>query len=160
MASFRFELYENVITKHNLSRVDWTQAAKWSFARRFNQADWTVASIKQIDSDTVEIVKRRDQNKSICYKYGFDQKGLFERVIINRKTKEVTIDRLDANWLVDEPFMAQRDQFKASTKNQGSLDFIRYNFWLSKLLKFEAQFTSNFSAWSYKRAFKNTPTAD
>lgn len=101
MASFRFELYENVITKHSLPRVDWTQAAKWSFLQHFNHADWTVASIKQLDSDTLEIVKRHSMNKSLCYKFGYDQKGLYERVTINRKTKEVSIDRLDTNWLVD-----------------------------------------------------------
>lgn len=89
---------------------------------------------------------------------GYDQKGLYERVIINRKNKEVNVDRLDVNWLNDEPFMSQRDQFTPSSKNKNSLDFIRYNFWLSKFMKFETQFWSHFSAMSYKRAFKNTPT--
>ena len=31
MTSFRFEYYENVITKHHLKNVQWAQAAQWSF---------------------------------------------------------------------------------------------------------------------------------
>ncbi len=71
MASFRFETYENIVTKHSLSKVNWTQAAQWAFLNHLNKRDWTIASTRQIDANTVEIVKRRDVNKSLFYKLGF-----------------------------------------------------------------------------------------
>ena len=55
---FRFEYYENVVSKHHLKGIDWTQSAKWAFNNDLNKT--TVASVKMIDNDTVEIVKRRD----------------------------------------------------------------------------------------------------
>ena len=85
MSSFRFEYYENVITKHNIKNAHWTQAAKFAVLNQLNNKDVTIASIRQIDEDTIEIIKRRDFNKSMLFKWGFDQRGVFERVIINRK---------------------------------------------------------------------------
>ena len=111
MASFRFETYENAIIKHTLSRVHWTQAAQWAFHRNVDKKDWTIASVRQLDENRIEIVKRRDFNKSICYKMGWDQQNVFERVIIDRSDKSVAVDRLDINWLRDEPFLAKRDLF-------------------------------------------------
>ncbi len=156
MMSFRFETYENVLSKHYLPKISWAQAAHWAFTNNFNKGDWTVASIKQLDNDTVEIIKRKDFNKSICYKLGWDQKGVYERVIVNRKDKSVAVDRLDINWLSDAPFLGRRDLFFPSKKHENTLDFVRHDFWLHKLLKFDYQVFSHFSAWSYKRAFKNT----
>ena len=55
--------------------------------------------MRQIDADTVEIVKRRDQNLGIGFRwFGSDQQGLYERVTINRKERTTAIDRMDANW--------------------------------------------------------------
>ena len=104
-----------------------------------NKNDWTFVSVKSLnDGNTVEIIKRRDVNKSIFYKLGMDQKGVYERVVINRGDKTVAIDRMDMNWKDDAPFMGQRDHFMPSRKQEGGLDFIRHHFWLHKLLKFEA----------------------
>jgi hypothetical protein len=115
-----------------------------------------VASVKQIDADTIEIVKRRDQNKTFLFGQGFDQRDLFERVTINRKEKSTAIDRFDINWWVKEPFVGRRDFFYPDKKFDGKqLAFVRHHYWLHKLLKFDAQLLSNFSAWSYKRAFKS-----
>ena len=105
MASFRFETYENVIAKHTLSKTSWSQAAQYAFHQNLNKRDYSIAKVRQIDADTVEIIKRHDQNKSICYKMGWDQKGWYERVTINRKDHTVSIDRMDINWLNDEPFL-------------------------------------------------------
>ena len=60
MASFRFETYENVIAKHTLSKTTWSQAAQFAFAQNLNKRDYTIARVRQIDADTVEIIKRRD----------------------------------------------------------------------------------------------------
>lgn len=60
MTSFRFETYENVITGHTLSKVNWLQAAKWAFSYHFNDRDWTVVSVKNPSDDVVEVIKRRD----------------------------------------------------------------------------------------------------
>ena len=72
MSGFRFETYENVVVKHTLNKVHWTQAARYAFKNHFSQDQWTVARVRNIDENTIEIIKRKDQNKSICYKWGFD----------------------------------------------------------------------------------------
>ena len=80
---------------------------------------------------------------------------------INRKENTVAIDRLDANWWIAEPFLGQRDLFyvdeadKQAVMNGGQhrLTFVRHNFWLHKMFKFNKVFGSNFAARSYKSAF-------
>ena len=68
--SFRFETYENVVTKHHLgSNLDWASGARWAFLNRLNDGDTTVCSVRQIDADTVEIIKRKDQNMGFAFKY-------------------------------------------------------------------------------------------
>ena len=157
MASFRFETYENVVTKHTLPKVHWSQAALWAFKAHSTKRNWTIASVKQLDSNTVEIVKRRDVNKNICYKTGFDQHNVYERVVINRADKSVAVDRLDINWLNDKPFLGQRDLFYPSSRGgDHAVDFVRHNFWIHKLTKTCEQMGSHFSAWSYRYAFHNT----
>ena len=79
----------------------------------------TVASIRQIDADTIEIIKRKDQNKTLLFKMGFDQRGLYERVIINRKEKSTAVDRMDANWWFKEPFLGRRDLIFPDKKFDG-----------------------------------------
>lgn len=70
MSSFRFETYENAVVKHHLSgNLSWTQSARWAFMNNLNDKDTTVCHVKQIDADTVEIVKRRDQNLGLFYRY-------------------------------------------------------------------------------------------
>ena len=69
---------------------------------------------------------------------GFDQRGIFERVTINRKDQSTAIDRMDINWWISEPFIGRRDLFFPDPKSDGKkLTFVRHNFWLHKLLKFE-----------------------
>ena len=85
LGGFRFETNENVISKHHLKKCTWTQAAQWAFMNNLSNASTTIASVKMIDADTVEIIKRKDQNRGFFYNMGFDQEGIYERVIINRK---------------------------------------------------------------------------
>ena len=160
---FRFEYYENVISKHHLKKVDWRQGAVASFMSGLDKKYVSVASVRQVDEDTVEIIKRRDAKPSLLYKLGFDQFGVFERVTINRKDFSVSVDRIDRNWRIPEPFLGQRDLFYVDKQDvealqEGSakglrLTFVRHNFWLNKLLKCPTVTLSNFSAWSYKKAF-------
>ena len=64
-----------------------------------NSSDTTICCIRQLDGDTIEIVKRKDMNLGMFYRYfGSTQKGLYERVTINRKDKSTAIDRMDGNW--------------------------------------------------------------
>ena len=118
-----------------------------------------------LDNDTVEIVKRKDQKLGFFYKnLGWDQRGLYERVTINRRENTVAVDRMDANWWISEPFLGQRDLFYVEeadkeailngTATNSRLAFVRHNFWLHKLLKLDVVLWSNLSAMSYKRAFK------
>ena len=72
MNSFRFETYENVVTKHHLgSNLDWASGARWAFLNRLNgnDASTTVCSVRQVDADTVEIIKRNDQNMGFAFNY-------------------------------------------------------------------------------------------
>lgn len=86
MFTFRFETFQNFPTKHYLKGVTWEQAAKASFKDHNGDKDWTVVNMKQISDDEVEIIKRRDANKTFSYKMGYDQNRLYQRVTLNRKT--------------------------------------------------------------------------
>ena len=156
MTSFRFEYYENVITKHHLAKVDWSQAAQWAFHNKLDSADVSIVSVRQLDADTVEIVKRKDQNLGMKYRYlGLDQQGLYERVTINRKDQSTAIDRMDGNWWVEQPFIGRRDLFYPEQR-QGKapmLAFVRHDFWMHKLHKACSQMQSHWSAWTFKRNF-------
>lgn len=96
---------------------------------------------------------------------GQDQAGLYERVTINRKEKSVAVDRMDGNWWHAKPFIGRRDLFYIENRDgtshaDGQLTFVRHEFWLSTMHKFSNQFASNFSSWSYKRAFAATPSTN
>ena len=50
-----------MITKHHLGKkVNWTQAARWAFDNDLTKKNVTICRVRQLDADTVEIVKRRD----------------------------------------------------------------------------------------------------
>ena len=109
---FRWEAFENVISKHELKAIDWRAAAKWAFMDKLNKDAWTIASVKMLDDDTVEIVKRNEKpSRSWFYTWGSDNTNLYERVIVNRSECSVAIDRLDSNYYIDAPFLGQRDHF-------------------------------------------------
>ena len=55
--AFRFEYYENVIAKHHMNKIDWRQCAMWAFHNHFGNDAYTIASIKMLDDNTVEIIK-------------------------------------------------------------------------------------------------------
>jgi len=78
-----------------------------------------------------------------------DQQSLFERVTINRKKGTVAVDRLDGNWWHEKPFIGRRDFFyvenrEGENSQNGSLTFVRHDFWLHALKKTGVQFCSNF----------------
>ena len=156
---FRFEYNQNVVTKHHLGsteKIHWTQAANWSFFNDLNKT--SICSIKQVDPDTIEIVKRRDVKLGLLYWFGHDKKGLYERVTINRGAKTVSVDRIDANWWYDEPFLSQRDYFFLEKRENypEQLTFVQHNFWVNSFYVAPIQLYSNFTAMSYARAFKRS----
>ena len=159
MASFRFEYFENVITKHHLKKVTWQQAALSAFSSKLDNNKASIESVRQIDEDTIEIVKRITNKKNWLYKLGLEQYGVKERVIINRKEKSVAIDRMDIQWRREGPFVGRRDLFLVNNDEENKLNFIRHDLWVSKLLKIDFQLMSNYAAWRYRRAFKAVPTA-
>ena len=160
MVSFRFEYNQNLVTKHHLGgALGWQSAAKWAFLNQNNNSGVTVCSVKQIDADTVEIVKRKDTNFGLSYKwFGSDQEGLYERVTINRKKRETTVDRIDGNFWADHPFMGRRDLFYMEARNGGDekLTFVRHDFWVQKLMTFPLRLYTNVDAMLYKRSFKQS----
>lgn len=164
--SFRFEAHENVVTKHHLGKkIHWTQAARCEFMKHLSNPKVTICSVKQLDEDTVEILKRFDKKHGFSYKYfGSDQKGFYERVTINRKTATVASDRLDVNWWHDKPFIGRRHTFyienrEGNNSQNGSLAFVSHHFWLHALKKPLYQLHTNLAAWKLKRAFAATPSA-
>ena len=88
--------------------------------------------------------------------------GIYERVTINRSEKTVAIDRIDVNWWLDEPFMGRRDLIYLEKRENSpqQLTFVRHDYWRNSLMKFPAQLFSNFSASSYRRAFKTAPRSN
>ena len=157
MNSFRFETYENVVTKHHLgSGLNWATGARSAFTDKLNNANTTVVSVEQ-KGDELVIIKRIDQNMGFAFKYlNISQKGIYERVTIDRKKQTTSIDRMDCNWWHPEAFIGRRDFFYPETRGNGpeQIAFVRHDFWLFKLARFNVQMWSNFSAMSYKRAFK------
>ena len=124
-----------------------------------NSGDRTICSIKQLDADTVEIVKRKDQNLGIFYRYfGLTQKDFYERVTISRKDKSTAVDRLDGNWWQEDAFVGRRDLFFPETRDGSTeqMAFVRHDYWLFKPSVFFTRTWSNLSAFSYGRAFKAT----
>ena len=67
----------------------------------------TIASVKMIDDNTVEIVKRnppagflKRNFRHLNYRMGRDSLAEYERVTINRLENTVSVDRMDKNfWL-------------------------------------------------------------
>ena len=158
MIGVRFEYYENVVTKHHLNKVTWKQAALSLFKANFNNPKATVVRVRHLNNDQIELITRFDKNESLLFRQGFDQRNLYQRVIINRKEETVVSDRIDSNFWIDKPFLGRRDLFYEEENDEGQkigkLAFVRHHFWLSKLLKFPAQSYSNFSSSSFKRSFK------
>ena len=145
------------MTKHHLdksSKLSFEQAANYALAKDLGKS--TICSVHQLDDNTVEIVKRYPVKLGFSYNIlGFDKRGLYERVTINRAEKTVAIDRIDANWWINEPFMGRRDMFFLEQRGSKpeQMAFVRMDYWRSSLVKFPAQMWSFFSARSYKRAF-------
>jgi hypothetical protein len=63
---FRFEYFENVVSKHHLNNVSWKQAAQQSALNMYHKSGWfsgsamTVCHTRMVDDDTLEIIKRRN----------------------------------------------------------------------------------------------------
>ena len=90
-------------------------------------------------------MRRIDQNFGLFYNwFGSDQKGLYERVTIDRSKQTVAIDRMDGNWSHEDPFIGRRDFFyienreEENNKMNGYLTFVRTDFWRPKLFKVPA----------------------
>ena len=158
MLAFRFEYHENLITKHHLGKnLDWTQAARYAFDSQMKNQTAAIVSVRQVDADTIQIVKRIDQNLGMAYRYlGVTQKGLYERTTINRKDNTVAIDRMDGNWWHSEAFIGRRDLFYVEERedrvsNNGKLTFVRHDFWVPFYSKFlHRQFTFP-AAYCYRK---------
>lgn len=157
-ASFRFEHYENLISKHHLKGCDWKQSAHFAFLDKLNRPEWTIARVQPIGEDQVEIIKRRDCNKSMLFKLGFDQHNIYQRVVINRKDETTSVDRFDMNWHKDQPFVGRRDLFYK--EDDGRFAFVRTDVWSFKGFNPELKLASIYHAWTYKKAFKRTYAGD
>ena len=113
-----------------------------------------MCSVKQIDNDTFQIIRRRDQNLGFFYKtFGTDQFGLYERVTINRKDMTTAVDRIDGNYWAEHPFMGRRDLFYMESREgeNKQLTFVRHDFWIPKLMTFGNRMYTSVDAYLYKR---------
>ena len=63
---FRFEFFENVVTKHHLNNCNFNKAAHQAAVKMYHKNGWfsgsdmTVCHTRMVDEDTVEIIKRRN----------------------------------------------------------------------------------------------------
>ena len=73
MSGARFEAFENVITKQEVSsKVNFNQIAYSSYKSKLGKKNVSLVSIKQIDKDTIQILKRVEKKRSFLYSLGFD----------------------------------------------------------------------------------------
>ena len=96
-----------------------------------------------LDAGKLEIVYRYDVKKPWFFTWGRDQLGVFERVIIDREELSVSVDRMDANYWIPEPFLGQRDMFYVEKRDYEAISsgekknfrtaFVRHGFWMNKL---------------------------
>ena len=70
----------------------------------------------------------------------------------------MAVDRIDKSWRLEEPFLGQRDLLYTERKDKETarnrLAFVRHDFWLHKMMKFEAVMGSYSAARAYKSAIK------
>jgi len=150
----RFEYWENVISKNIINGATWQQAAKSSAQENLDKKDWTIVHVKQVDADTVEILKRRNCSVGRLAKWGIGSTlNVYSRVTINRNEKSAAVDRFDANYFHDAPYVGRRDLFFEG--NDGRLAFVRHDLWIHKVFKLQSQMGSSWQTWSYKKAFKS-----
>jgi hypothetical protein len=152
---FRLDTHENVVLKGIMKGCDWKMAAKAMFNQNLNKT--TIVHVKQIDSDTVEILKRFNKGPSYLYSIGGAQTGLFERVTINRNKTTVAVDRMDGSVAFDEPYVGLRDLFLPVKKfNSEKVDFcyIRHVYWVFKTYKYQEEFMFPYRSMAYKRQIK------
>ena len=117
--SFRFETHENVIMRAKMHNITWEQAAQYGFHHQLDKSNVTIEKVSQ-NGDELVILKRVDKPFNRWYKWGWDQKNVYERTTINRRTKEVSVDTFNRNWWVDEPYVARRDVFQTSNNPEDS----------------------------------------
>ena len=165
--AFRFEYYENLINKHHIKNCEWQQSAKWAWKDCMNDKNGTIASVKMIDDNTVEIVKRnpapnlfKRNFRHFNFRLGRDSAAEYTRVTINRLENTVSVDRMDKNWWISGPFLGQRDLFYVDNRDgimageKSRLSFVRHNYWYHKFYKIPTGLWSYMASSSYGRAFK------
>lgn len=75
---FRFEYFENVISKHHLNNINWQAAAGQSVTNMKFKTGWfgsgqmTICNVRMVDEDTLEIIKRRNNKIPMFFKCGID----------------------------------------------------------------------------------------
>ena len=68
MTSFRFETYQNSVVKHHMRKAyDPKQPAMWAWNHDLHRT--TISSVRQIDADTIEVVKRYDMKPGMAFRY-------------------------------------------------------------------------------------------
>ena len=151
--SARFETHENAVLRARYSKLTYEQAAKYAVADKLDKSNTTVAHVEQ-DGDKVIIMKRMDKPLNRWYKWGFDQKDVFQRVTIDRSDKTVAIDYFNRNWFAEEPFVAKRDLFMQRADEPTKLSLFRHLYWVNKFRKFYNNYTFSFAKWQIRSAIK------
>ena len=78
----RFEYHENAVMKATFSHCTWQQAAQYAVQLNLNKGNVSVARVVQ-EGDKLIILKRKVRSEPWCYKWGWDQKDVFERITID-----------------------------------------------------------------------------
>ena len=80
--TFRFETHENVVMRARIGGRTFDDAANYGVNNLLGKDNVSLAEVTQ-DGDKLIIVKRIDKSPSLLYKWGFDQKHVFERTTID-----------------------------------------------------------------------------
>ncbi len=75
--TFRFETHENVVMRARLGGRGFLGAADYGFNNLLQKDNVTIAEVKQ-EGDKLIIVKRIEKRPGLLFKWGFDQKHVFE----------------------------------------------------------------------------------
>ncbi len=127
------------------------------------RADQDVVWVSNLNPDELVLVRRvKDPfvKPRFYYRLGRAHKGVYERVIVNRRNKSVAIDYMDTSFYFPQPYVAKRDlfyegesPFSAPAAPTSGLNFVRHLFWVNKLRAYLAEGHLSLAKMKYNSLF-------
>ena len=163
---FHFETHEHVVLKARLRSASYAKAAAHALQAPAH-ADQDIVWASQPSPDELVIVRRAKDPFSKPYfyhRFGRPHHGVYERVVVNRKTKSVAVDTMDTSFYFPEPYVATRDLFYEGdsplTPGAGEgagagtgMNFVRQMYWVCKPSAYLAEAKLSLAKMKYNRLF-------